>query len=100
MWRSFDDEFRRDREEIGRCSDLVKDAIQAAKAQADVKEHKLQAREREEASQGRSMISHMLRRTNHYRHETREWQLEGKLRRARESAHVSSNLTGLEFSFV
>ncbi|KAI0975505.1 hypothetical protein F4678DRAFT_456857 [Xylaria arbuscula] len=84
VWRSFDDEFKFDIEDVGRYSARVKEAINVAKAHADAREHELQARERDEATKGRSMISRLLERTGHYQQETRSWQLKSELRRTRE----------------
>ncbi|GAW26453.1 hypothetical protein SAMD00023353_3200910 [Rosellinia necatrix] len=94
MWRPFDDEFKVDLVDLDNCSNSVKEAIDAAKAHADAKEHELQARERKEASQGRAMISQLVKRTDDGWRETRQWQLECDLRRTRErKQHVLDSLS-------
>ncbi|KAI0803901.1 hypothetical protein GGR55DRAFT_691487 [Xylaria sp. FL0064] len=84
LWRSFNDEFKFDTEDLGRYSDHVKEAIKLARAHADTREYELQAQERDEAARGRSMISRLLKRTGHYQHEARSWQLETENQRTRQ----------------
>jgi hypothetical protein len=91
MLRSFDEEFKSDMEDVRKCSNHVKEAINFAKAQADAKEHDLQARERHEALQGRNMVSHLFKKTNDYQHESRAWQLESEVRQKRKLSRATPN---------
>ncbi|KAI1275482.1 hypothetical protein F5Y07DRAFT_409313 [Xylaria sp. FL0933] len=84
LWRSFNDEFKFDTEDLGRYGDHVKEAIKLARAHADTREYELQAQERNEAARSRSMVSRLLKRTGHYQHEARSWQLETESRRTRQ----------------
>ncbi|KAJ3562144.1 hypothetical protein NPX13_g8673 [Xylaria arbuscula] len=63
FYRSFDQEFRPDTDDIRRCSKNVKDAISLAKAHVDAQEQKLQAEERTEAAKERIWLKTITSRT-------------------------------------
>ncbi|KAI1418855.1 hypothetical protein F5Y12DRAFT_390745 [Xylaria sp. FL1777] len=63
FYRSFDQEFKPDTDDIRRCSDSVKDAINLAKAYVDVQEQRLQCQERTAALESRNLLKAFVSRT-------------------------------------
>ncbi|KAI0545445.1 hypothetical protein F4679DRAFT_462080 [Xylaria curta] len=67
FYRSFEKEFQPDVDDIRRCSDSVKDAINYAKADVDGQERELQAKERTAASEYRDLLGNFLKKQSHDR---------------------------------
>ncbi|KAI0439897.1 hypothetical protein F4803DRAFT_529395 [Xylaria telfairii] len=67
FYKSFEQEFQPDVDDIQRCSDSVKDAIYLAKAHVDAQEQTLQTNERAAASKHRDLLEVVLKRRSHDR---------------------------------
>ncbi|KAI0451730.1 ankyrin repeat-containing domain protein [Xylaria acuta] len=67
FYRSFEQEFQPDVDDIRRCSDSVKDAINLAGAHIDAQERKLQAKERTAAFKHRGLLKTVLKKQSHDR---------------------------------
>ncbi|KAK7928425.1 Vegetative incompatibility protein HET-E-1 [Apiospora marii] len=65
---SFDEEFRSDLDNIRSCRSSVKEDASFAKAQADLKHQQLQARERQEASHSREIMTRFFSTTERSLH--------------------------------
>ncbi|KAI3326133.1 ankyrin repeat-containing domain protein [Xylariaceae sp. AK1471] len=84
FYKSFDQEFQPDTDDLRRCSDSVKDAINLAKAHVDAQEQKLQAQERAAASEGRKWIKSLVSRTSSDNDKWRELWSQREERRAQD----------------
>ncbi|ORY61553.1 uncharacterized protein BCR38DRAFT_373468, partial [Pseudomassariella vexata] len=85
FWKSFEQEFRPDKDNIQRCSDDVKTAIDLAKAQADLQDQQLQAQERKEALKTRRTLKNFISRHDSQLDQLRLQSTERQMRIRRQS---------------
>ncbi|KAI0111099.1 hypothetical protein GGR51DRAFT_547299 [Nemania sp. FL0031] len=81
FYRSFDQEFQSDKDDIRRYSDRVKDAIYSAKAHIDEQERQLQVQDRKAALETRNSFKAYITRNQREKDEESEQRLKRNIRK-------------------